>query len=270
MAGSLAVVFILVVPPVVGLLREDASRAVPGSQRVASQVDVLLVAARPYRGTLPDLSADSGGGGLLTPYAHAAELDIRYVVGFAAGDGDPLDRDGHGRRTAPRSRPSPAHRPRTPRRRSRGPGPTWRWSSSSIRCRPPWRSPGPLTTPARQPGEVRRWRRIARAAARPGTAAFALLRTRDERQARGVARLRAPARVLASSGSTARPSTDAAVRLAVAAPTAQEDFLLALRHRPVLLFDDREPVPRPLRSGRCSTRGKVRLCRDARPGADAL
>ena len=152
-----------------------------------------------------------------------------------------------------------------PPRRSRGLGPTWRWSSSRIRCRRPWRSPGPWATPragrarCAAGGASRARRRAA------GTSAFALLRTRD------AARLEAwrafgPQRAFSVQRLNSQTVTDAAVRLAVAAPTAQEDFLLALRHRPVLLFDDREPVPRPLSVRALFEAGKVRLCRDAGRG----
>jgi hypothetical protein len=262
-AGSLAVLFILVVPPVVGLLREDAGRAVPASQRVASQLDVLLVAAGPYRAALPELSQDSGGR-LLTPYAHAAELDIRYAVGFAAGDGirwsgtDTADeREALAVLTRRPGSPAPAPVPR--------PGADVAVVLLVDPIPPAVEVPRALDDAPRRSGEVRRWRRIARAAARPGTATFALLRTRDE------ARLDAW-KAFGAQGAfsvqrlNSQTVTDAAVRLAVAAPTAQEDFLLALRHRPVLLFDDGEPVPRPLSVRALFEAGKVRLCRDGRRG----
>ena len=60
--------------------------------------------------------------------------------------------------------------------------------------------------------------------------------------------------------------TDAAVRLAVAAPSAQEDFTLAVRHRPILRFDAAESAPRPLSIEDVFATGKVKQCSSQLPG----
>jgi hypothetical protein len=56
--------------------------------------------------------------------------------------------------------------------------------------------------------------------------------------------------------------TDTAVRLGVATPTAQDDFWLAMQHRPILLFDRGEEVPRPLSIEQMFKDGHVRQCAD--------
>ena len=42
---------------------------------------------------------------------------------------------------------------------------------------------------------------------------------------------------------------EAAVDLAIGSPSSQEEFVLALRHQPILRFHSTEPVPRPLSVG---------------------
>ena len=57
-------------------------------------------------------------------------------------------------------------------------------------------------------------------------------------------------------------ATDAAGRLAVAAPTAQADFALAVKFQPILLFDAGESVPLPLSVSALFEEDRVRLCHD--------
>ncbi len=54
--------------------------------------------------------------------------------------------------------------------------------------------------------------------------------------------------------------TDAAVALSISAPTARDDLALAWRHRPVLLFDESESVPRPLAVDPLFAAGKIHQC----------
>ncbi len=51
---------------------------------------------------------------------------------------------------------------------------------------------------------------------------------------------------------------DAAFRLALT--TSDDDYLLAQLYRPILLFDSKEPVPRPLSIEALLHGGKIRLC----------
>src|SRR5437016_4639651 len=57
--------------------------------------------------------------------------------------------------------------------------------------------------------------------------------------------------------------TDAALRLAAEAPNARADLALALRFRPVLLFDEHETHRTPLDIDAFLASGRVDLCRDA-------
>ena len=75
--------------------------------------------------------------------------------------------------------------------------------------------------------------------------------------------------VVSVQGLASQSVTDAAVRLAVAAPTAQEDYSLALKHRPILRFDTREDAPRPLSVETLFATKRVKLCLDERRGSTA-
>jgi hypothetical protein len=115
--------------------------------------------------------------------------------------------------------------------------------------------------PARA-GEVKRWRRIARAAAPTGTPAYALLQTTRRSRLKRWTPFLTPGGGISLQALGSQKVTDAAVRLALAAPTAREDFTLAMRYRPVLLFDRAEDVPRPLSIEDLFAQGKVRECED--------
>jgi hypothetical protein len=124
-----------------------------------------------------------------------------------------------------------------------------------------------------QGDEVARWRKVARAAVPPGTTTYALLETIERARLRewnadfiqrGTDVRRGG--VVSVQGLASRSVTDAAVRLAVAAPSAQEDFTLALRHRPILRFDNAEVAPRPLSIQALFDSGEVELCSSQRAG----
>ena len=99
----------------------------------------------------------------------------------------------------------------------------------------------PEVTPSADPDH---WERIAKSANVRGTPVFALLQTRADGQ---LEKWRdfvpgGSARSLQALGS---PTViDAAFRLALT--TSDDDYLLAQLYRPILLFDSKEPVPRPL------------------------
>jgi hypothetical protein len=110
--------------------------------------------------------------------------------------------------------------------------------------------------------EVGRWRRISHAAREPRMPVFALLQTTHrERLDRW--------RLFTTTGAAVslqvlgrRTATEAGLALALAAPTAQADLALAVKHRPVLEFDRAEPVPRPLSIDWLFADGRVQLCND--------
>jgi hypothetical protein len=112
-------------------------------------------------------------------------------------------------------------------------------------------------------GEVPRWRRVARAAGGRDAPAFALLQTTDLARLRDWTDPDSPVRPVSIQKELASPTVaDAAVQLATGAPGSREDFELAMRHEPVLLFDSGEPVPRPLSVDALIADHKVSQCDD--------
>jgi hypothetical protein len=104
---------------------------------------------------------------------------------------------------------------------------------------------------------------VARAAGGPDAPAFALLQTTDAARLRDWTDPDSPVRPVSIQRELASPTVaDAAVHFATGAPTSREDFELALRHQPVLLFDSKEPVPRPLSIDALFADGKVSQCDD--------
>ena len=244
---GLAFLAILVTPLAVGSLNATSTPvSTPG--RVPSTLDVLIVTdGRHHR--VPSK--------LRTPALR--EFTVSYSVGVAAGYGvrwtlvgsdseaEALLATAEGkRRPALSSRPTVASAP------------------DSVLVLlvdgtgPVSESPAKLPNRPGRAGEVRRWKRIAAAAGAPETPTFALLQTTDP------ARLQRWKNVGAVSVQALQSLavTDAAFRLAVSAPESEADYLLAVRYRPVLLFDPGEKVPWPLSIAAMFEQGQVRLCRN--------
>ena len=115
--------------------------------------------------------------------------------------------------------------------------------------------------------DPRRWAAIAADAGRDNATTFALLRGGDDariarwrRQFRRASDTR-PGDVVKLTGplATATPG-DLALRLVARAPTADEDLALAIRHRPILLFNRGEKTPVPLNVDRLIEADQFRLC----------
>jgi hypothetical protein len=217
---------------------------------VASQLDVMIVTNGSVSAAPASVPLDPAFGG----------FDVRYSVGVADGNGvrwtlNAADNAQDALRVASQGSSAPSVSAPTPRD---GADPVLVLlvdGTSSVFSHD-------LPDVNGVPGETQRWARVAHAATGPETPTFALLQTtQPERLARwqhlthrgGVVSIQALA-----SGAV----TDAAVRLAVAAPTSQTDFALALKHRPVLLFDNAEPVPRPLSVDWLFADRRVQLCQD--------
>jgi hypothetical protein len=113
-----------------------------------------------------------------------------------------------------------------------------------------------------------RWRGVARDVIRlvgdhePPTPAFALLQTADEARIGVWTDPTSSVRPASVQGLASPTLTDTAVALAIQAPSARADFALAEEHRPALLFDDDEPVPKPLAIDALFRQGHVHLCDD--------
>ncbi len=255
-AVGLAVLVVLVAPYAVGRLNADAT-PVDDESFVPSKLDVLIVTdGSPHQVALQP-----------PPSPALGEFDVTYSVGYAAGkqvrwtllDGkDPvaaLDAIADGGQRSPEEG-QPTARPEADH-----------VLLLYVDGTPPVLvgEPAKLPNVAAQEGEVERWREVAKSVvleAKSRLPTFALLQTTAKRrlaQWKGFAPPNGPVSVQALGSQTA---ADAAVRLAIAAPTAQQDLALAMQHRPILLFDRRETAPRPLSITALFNEGRVRLCHD--------
>lgn len=270
-AGLLAVLVVLVPPLAYGLLQPQPER-VARSQGVVSHVDVLIVAERPRGAAATESPADTARSGQLAAFAHARGFEVRYSVGFAAGDGV------HWTLTGARDEQAAIAALGDPdAARVAAPAPlndADRVLLLVVDGTPPVvDDPAARKSVPPRGGEVDRWRAIAAAAAPAGTTTYALLETIERSRLREWkadfiqrgTHVRRGA-VVSVQGLASRSVTDAAVRLAVAAPSAQEDFTLALRHRPILRFDNGEVAPRPLSIDALFNTGRVELCSSQRAG----
>lgn len=269
-AVILAVGVVIGLPPLVTLLKEhneSKSGAVPVAARIGSDLDVFIVGER--RSPLPHgVPAESAREGFLPAYSGAVDLDARFGIGFARGrrvswtkTGIADEREAQAALASPQE---PAVEP---------PGPRARADTVivlMVDATPPvFGDPAQLKDVPRRPGEVARWTAIARAAREAGgdtTPVYALLQTTDDARLQKWESFDELGGVVSIQRFGSRTATDAAVRLAVGASTAQEDFWLAEQHRPILLFDRDEPVPRPLHIERLFKEKHVRQCPDLSDG----
>lgn len=255
-AVELAALVVLAAPYVVSRLSSDATQ-VADAHLVPSQLDILIVTdGSPHRAEVKPGSNPALG-----------EFNVTYSVGYAAGDQvrwtlldgkDPaaaLDAIAEGGQRPPQAGQ-----------------PTARFEADHVLLlyvdgTPPVivGDPAKLPNVATREGEVERWRRVANSVvveAKSHLPTFALLQTTAKRrlaQWKGFAPPNEPVSVQALGSQTA---TDAAVRLAIAAPTAQQDLALAMQYRPILLFDRRETAPRPLSITALFNAKRIRLCHD--------
>jgi hypothetical protein len=270
-AGGLAVLVVLVPPLAYGILAPKPKQ-VTAPQGVVSHVDVLLVSDRPRGAAAAEPPANGARSGQLAAFAHAAGFEVRYSVGFATGAGVRWTLTG-----AQDEQAAIAALGDPDAERVAAPAPlndADRVLLLAVDGTPPVvEDPSALESVPGEGGEVSRWRGVARAAAPAGTTTYALLETIEparlrEWKADFIQRGTDVRRggVVSVQGLASRSVTDAAVRLAVAAPSAQEDFTLALRHRPILRFDNAEVAPRPLSIQSLFDTGQVELCSSQRAG----
>lgn len=248
----LAIVLVLIVPSVAGTAFVDQHKVSAAQLPIASKLDLMIVVAAPGGG------AQAG----IEPTSAPLAWDIHYSVARAKG---------RNLRWALLDSEDPAAATSA----AGGSGgfvagsPTLRDGADRallliIDGTPPVvADPSALPNVARAPGEIARWREIARAAAPPGTPTFALLQTTDpSRLARWDRWLGRRGGALSIQKSGSQVVTDTALHAATEAPTAREDMALAMKYRPVLLFDGREPVDTPLDIGSFFATGRVELCRE--------
>jgi len=265
--GAVVLAFLVIIaPPLVVGVSQSEEKGVAKSQGVVSQIDVLLVSDRP-QGSASGDTPTAVTSGEIAPYAHAAGFRVRYSVGFREGATVRWTLAGSDDEAAAIAALRNAGAPAVP-----SPAPlndADRVLLLLVDGTPPVVDDATTlpSRPRRAAGEVERWRRVAADAAPSGTPTYALLQTTRARRLatwketfieRGTDVRRGAA--LSVQGLGGRSLTDGAVRLAVAAPTAQEDYSLALRHRPILRFDRNEQAPRPLAIEDMFARGDVRQC----------
>jgi hypothetical protein len=268
-AASLAIVVVLGLPVLVGVLEESRERPVANEQVVVSKIDAFIVAdpARGRRSRPADVTEQARAR--LGPYAHAAGFDVRWSVGFATDD------DGVRWTLAGSASEADAIAALADPDAPAVPKPGVLNDADRVLLLLVDGTPAVLDgDPANRPsidrdadGAVARWRRVAAAGLPSGTPTYALLETtNDERIEEGWARFIRPqtavrrGAVISLQQFGSRTVTDTAVRLAIGAPTAQEDYSLALRYRPILRFDEAEQAPRPLSVEALFATKKVRIC----------
>jgi hypothetical protein len=256
-AVELAALVVLATPYVVGRLSSDTTTQVADSHLVASQLDVLIVTdGTPHRAEVKP-----------PPSPALGEFNVTYSVGYAAGDqvrwtlldgDDPaaaLDAIAAGERLSPRAG-QPTARPEADH-----------VLLLYVDGTPPVLVGDPAKLPdvAAQDGEVERWRKVAESIApqiKGPLPTFALLQTTAKSRLAEWKDFAPPNGLVSVQALGSQTAADAAVRLAIAAPTAQQDLALAMQYRPILLFDKRETAPRPLSITALFNEGRVRLCHD--------
>lgn len=255
-AVELAALVVLVAPYVVGRLNSDTTQ-VADARPVASQLDVLIVTDGSRHP--PEVEP--------LPSPALGEFDVTYSVGYAAGEGVRWTLlDGTAPAAALEAIAEGGQRP------SQDGKPTARADADHVMLlyvdgTPPVvvGDPAKLPNVPAQEGEVERWSQVAKSVvsqAKGPLPTFALLQTTAKprlAQWKGFAAPNGPVSVQALGSQTA---ADAAVRLAIAAPTAQQDLALAMQYRPIVLFDKRETAPRPLSITALFNEKRVRLCHD--------
>lgn len=263
----LAVIVIVGVPILVGLLTQEGTAKVPRPEATAPKVDVLVIT--------------DGDKGARMPVSAAGEhtlsgIDVRYSVGVAVGT--------HVRWTlAEANTPQDALNVLAQGRFAASThAPTVRAGARAIvlldvdRTAPVVSKPEALPNVAGANGEVSRWRAIAdavlpsseRQSGEASERTFVLLQSKEPLRIARWERWALKGHVLSRQAQTQTSVTAIAVAMGVGAPNSDADYALALRYRPVLLFDTSERVPRPLSVNWLFESGRVKLCNDGGAVAD--
>jgi hypothetical protein len=250
-----AILFIVGGPIAYDLFTKEKTRDVPTvgrvpSERFASRLDLFIVAETGRR----------TGPAAFSPVPALRQIDARFSVGLVEGERVHWTLvDGRSERKAIEaltaedgaSRAAPIPRDGADRA-----------LVLVVDGTPPViEDPAGLPDAGGRGDEVPRWQRIAQATGLAGVPTYALLETTARDKDR-LARWEAAGdlRTVSVQELGSHTLTDAAVRLAIASSTASADFALAVRHRPILLFDEEEPVPRPLSIEALFTERRIRQC----------
>ena len=258
MAALAVAAFVILVPPILLAPSEPKRGKVATNQHVASKLDVLIVTDGRHHAAPDNPLRDAARG-----------FDVSYSVGYAVG------RRVHwtlpGTPNADAALVAAAMGAKAP---VRGAAPARRDGADPVLVLlvdgtdPVTEDPAKL--PERRGGgaaEVDRWRRVALAVnadANPPVPTFPLLQTSDKKRLAQWDRFLTPGRAVSLQELGSQTVADAGVQLGVGAPTSRQDFNLAVEHRPLLLFDQSEPVPRPLSVASLFSQRRVKLCHDRR------
>jgi hypothetical protein len=129
-------------------------------------------------------------------------------------------------------------------------------------------NPGELASVPARKGEIKRWLRVAKQVSPAAQIAVLLARADPARLARWQRALGSDGSVASAQQLGAHSLTDAAQILAAQTPGASEELALALRFRPVLLFDSTEPLDSPREIEAFLRSGRVTICHDDRVRGD--
>jgi hypothetical protein len=253
-AVAQAVGFVVVLP--FAFAESEDRDVVPKRGAVASKLDLLIVTpATRLQAVAPP--PDVAGLGV------ARDFDVRYSIGSADGTSvrwtlvDSADED-RALKAARAGGPPIAASPRL------------RPDADALVLLVVDGTPAVVSDPAALPNrgaqdrEVGRWRRVARATAPVGTPVYALLQSTRRARIDRWRRFSDPGGALSAQALASPMVTDAAFRLAIGAPTSHADFALAMKHRPLLLFDAAEPAPLPLSIEALFAADRISQCEDRR------
>ena len=251
-AGLVLGVLAIGVLPIAFGLAQDKRGEVPEQALVASQIDLLIVGD----GSTHELPLH------LPALPTLSQFDVRYSVGVATGEGvrwtlvdEPSSAAAVDALAAGRDLPAAPHSP-VPRT-----GADSALLLAVDGTPPASLDPAALPQVRARRGEVAEWKRVAAAAAPPGTPVFALLQSTNRRRLDEWRRWRRLEGV-ASAQEQGQVVADTALQLAVGSATAQADFALAMAHRPILRFDRNEPYPLPVSVDSLFQEGRITLCDD--------
>lgn len=250
-AIALAVGILIGLPYLLGKLAVS-SDPVPASERVKSQLDVMIVGDGSHHPPPPQVTENPALRGFEISYSvgFAAGSEVRWTLVHSGSAEAALAAVAKGKELPPLQTP--------PERRTE--------ADAVLLLLPDGTAPV-TAEPAKQKnldekqGEVTRWGQVAEAAA-PGAPTYALLESTDAERL-GRWKKFVPGGSAVSLQKLETPAvTDVAAEVAINAPTAKADFALAMAYRPILLFDREEPVPWPLSIAALFNEGRVTLCHD--------
>lgn len=239
-AVGLTCVVILGVPPFVAWLQDRGKpppKALPAPERLGSRLDVIIISDR--------VRTDASGGGGPPPAAEA--LDVRFSVGQGRGRRVLWTRTGIEQADVGGALGAPGREGRKP--------PALRTRANAVIV---------LLVDAVKDctRQLARWEAIASVAQEAVGAPIPVVSLLPTTDTASVTCWKQSKSLVAVEQLGARAVTDAAVAMSTVASTAQRYLDVALEHRPILLFDRDEPVPRPLSIEQMFEAQRVRQCPD--------